>query len=333
VTAPEVLRDEGPAAPRTAGPAFGALLRSALAGTATGPSLGVVVVNYCSHTLLEQNLPAGLAAAGVRVVVVDNFSGDAERRALRALAAKRDWTLVEQENVGFGDGVNAGVLRGAQLGCRVFIALNPDAVADPATLVALGRAAATEPMALVSPEVVRSDGGPFFRGSLVSMRTGRVRTGWVPGDGDPEWKNWLSGACVAFSGSAFAELNGFAPGYFLYWEDVDLSRRASAMGAELVIRRDLTVVHDEGGTHNLPASRPKSPLYYYYNTRNRLLFGARHARPEDRRAWLLATPGESLQIWLRGGRRQLLTRPGGLWAAVRGTFAGVRLFARRTVAD
>lgn len=121
--------------------------------------------------------------------------------------------------------------------------------------------------------------------------------------------------------------------YFLYWEDVDFSIRATKAGVGLILRDDLCVVHDEGGTQQRPGSRAKSSLYYYYNTRNRLLFGVAHAAAGSRRTWLLQTPRQSYRIWLRGGRRQLLESPGGLVAAIRGTAAGLGRFlgARRAV--
>lgn len=307
-------------------------LRAALAAPAEPgvPRTAVVVVNYGSHQLLAANLRPGLAeAAGVRIVVVDNYSTGSERESVAALAAERGWELVAPDgNLGFGEGVNLGVLRGAELGCRVFVTLNPDALASAAVLAELGRAVSAAPAALVSPLVARPDGSPFFRGSTIDMRTGRIRTGWIPGDDDPVWKNWLSGACIAFSGAAFAQAGGYADGYFLYWEDVELSRRAADRGLELQLRDDLSVVHDEGGTHTARNRRAKSPLYYYFNTRNRLLFAARVAAPADRRSWLLSTPRESLRIWLRGGRRQLLTEPQGMLAALRGTLAGLREYRR-----
>ena len=309
---------------------YGQLLRAALAGPADPDApLGVVVVSYGSHRLLADNLPPSLAErAGARIVVVDNLSTAAERVELRRLATQRSWILVEPSaNEGFGAGVNRGVLRAAEAGCRSFLALNPDAVISEDVLRELARCVAVRPRALFSPRVVSSAGRVAFRGSLVDMRSGRMRSGWIVGDDDPSWKNWLTGACLAFSGEAFAELEGFADGYFLYWEDVDLSRRAAAAGLDLVFREDVSVIHDEGGTHNAPGeSRAKSSTYYYYNTRNRLLFGARHAVGPDRRTWLLRTPAESFRIWLRGGRRQLLNRPGGLIAALRGTLSGLRLY-------
>lgn len=313
---------------RDAQPGYSEDLRRALRQEAAPgtPRLGVVVVNYGSSDLLAENLPPGLASTSdAQIVVVDNFSTEQERSAVRSLAAARGWELVQSaENVGFGEGVNAGVLRAAEVGCRVFVALNPDAKASPAVLRALAREAGEHQRALISPALARSDGRPFYRGASIDLRTGEIRGGWV-GPGDPDARNWLSGACLAFSGETWAELGGFSEGYFLYWEDVDLSLRAAKAGIALVFREDLTVIHDEGGTHRVSGER-KSPLYYYYNTRNRLVLASRLIAPADRKAWLLSTPRASFRIWKRGGRRQLLTQPAGAWAAVRGTLAGVRTY-------
>ncbi|MFT3888305.1 MAG: glycosyltransferase [Arachnia sp.] len=325
--------DGAAAGEQLAGPVFGERLRAALTGARRAHAdLGVVVVNYGASSLLERNLPEGLgASAGARIAVVDNYTTAEEREKLRRLATERDWILVEPDgNLGFGEGVNAGVLAAAESGCRSFVTLNPDAQADADVLIALKSAVEEHGRAMVSPHVVSSDGRLQFRGSTVSLRDGRMRSGWIDGDDDPEWKNWLTGACLAFSGETFAELGGFAEEYFLYWEDVDLSRRAADLGIELVLRPDLRVVHDEGGTHTDEGSRAKSPVYYYYNARNRLIFGARFAPAEYRRAWLRDTPRESLRIWLRGGRRQLLTQPRGAVQTVRGAVDGIKGYRRLT---
>lgn len=312
----------------TSGPDYAEALKAAL----THPQregVALVIVSFASSDMVAENLPSDLAAHAVQVVVVDNWSSGAERANARQLADANGWLLVEPTaNLGFGEGVNAGVLAAAQLGYREFVTLNPDAVCTATTIVDLGRATAERPLALISPVVLRPDGTSFFTGSTIDVSRGRIRSGWIDGDADPVWKNWLSGACLAFSGGCFAALEGFAPEYFLYWEDVDLSRRAADLGMELVLRRDLSVGHDEGGTHGTTQGSGKSSLYYYYNTRNRLVFCAALA-PQARGGWLATTPVESYRIWRRGGRRQLLTQPGGVWAALRGTVAGLRLALKR----
>lgn len=295
-------------------------------------AFALVVVNYGSHELIAENVPTTALEAGARVYIVDNPSSVAECEAVRRLCAERDWTLVvSPANDGFGSGVNRGVRAAIADGLDVFVLLNPDASADGPVLAELARAVRLDPGAVVAPRIVGSDGHTDFDGAMVSLATGRTRMRRIDGDDDPEWVNWLTGACMAFDRAGFEEAGGFAEDYFLYWEDVDFSRRAVAAGRRLVVRHDLQVVHDEGGTQGSQGRRAKSHSYYYWNCRNRLVFGRRFARVPWR-DWLRATPGQSWQILLRGGRRQILEDPGTLFAAVRGTLAGIVMARRRSQA-
>lgn len=290
-----------------------------------GSRTAVVVVNYGSHSMIAAALdPESLAAAGLVVVVVDNFSSVAERRAAQSLCRERGWLLECCDNRGFGAGMNRGATRAIRAGCDAIVALNPDAKADAGTLVALGQQVLVNRREMVSPAMIDSVGRVHFRGAQVNMATGQIRSGWATRDDDQTWRNWLSGACLAYSVDIHSELRGFDEAYFLYWEDVDFSRRAAESGISLNLRDDLVVTHDEGGTHGAQLTRAKSPLYYYYNTRNRLRFAVRHCRTRSELAgWIASTPRQSLQIWLRGGKRQLLSHPRGALGALKGTVAGL----------
>ena len=293
---------------------------STAAATAVGDpgTTGIVVVNFGSHELLAGNLAAESEfGPDFRVVVVDNYSTDAERAAVLALGATAGWDIVGRSgNEGFGVGVNAGVDRASELGCTTFIVLNPDAVLTLRVAVALRQHVIDHPGDLVAPLIVDSSGAVVSQGSLVSMRTGRMsrdRSASVAGS-----RRWLTGAALAVHQDLWGAIGGFDPKYFLYWEDVDLSLRAQDAGGSLVVRTDLTVIHDEGGTQGDQRGRAKSNTYYYFNARNRMVFAARHLDRRGVLRWLLATPAETWRILLRGGRRQLLQTPSGLFAAARG---------------
>ncbi len=288
----------------------------------------LIVVNFGDPSLIAENLVSS-HESGTLVVVVDNFHSPQARAATAALCEDNGWVYVASPNDGFGAGVNRGLLAARARGCRTFTALNPDAIASPEVIRELARHVAAHPDDLVSPYMDTSDGRPHFRGIAVSMRTGQMRSGWNAADDDPEWKNWLSGACLAFSDAALDRLGGFSEEFFLYWEDVDISRRAAALGLRLVVRSDLVVVHDEGGTHQRRGSRAKSPVYYYYNIRNRLLFGRRMLSGRAWARWVLHSPRQSLLIWMRGGRKQALTDPRGVIAALRGLGAGLAQVVRQ----
>ena len=77
----------------------------------------------------------------------------------------------------------------------------------------------------------------------------------------------------------------------MYWEDLEFSFRCRQLGGELVVP-DLTAVHAVGGTQGASG---KSPLYRYYNCRNRLLFARRNLSRRQSRA------GCSARRPMRGG--------------------------------
>lgn len=296
----------------------------------TTTAYAVIIVNYGDPSLVARNIGVDIDADdGALVVLVDNFHSDDARANAEDLCRERGWVFVTSSNDGFGAGVNRGVAAARAHGHSALITLNPDAVASADVLRELARHVTADPLALVSPFMDTGDGRPHFRGARVNRRTGQMRSGWSTDDDDPEWANWLSGACLAFSAQAFDALGGFSEDFFLYWEDVDISRRAAEQGMRLEIRPDLFVVHDEGGTQDAASDRTKSPTYYFYNIRNRMLFGRRHLRGRDWARWVLASPRQSALIWMRGGRKQAFTEPRGLLAAGRGMLAGAAQLVRR----
>src|SRR4051794_11976825 len=56
--------------------------------------VGLIVVNFASHHLLEQNLARLAPDEMTYIVVVDSFSDNDERVAVRHLAARHGWALV-----------------------------------------------------------------------------------------------------------------------------------------------------------------------------------------------------------------------------------------------
>ncbi|MGW6131953.1 glycosyltransferase family 2 protein [Cellulomonas sp. NPDC055163] len=285
--------------------------------------LGVVVVNYGSSDLLRTNLPDELTAGGARVHVVDNFSGDAERHAVRELAGERGWSLLELDNVGFGAGMNAGSAAARAAGADTLLLLNPDASIPAAGLAELVATTRAEPLTMLSPLIVLPSGRLQFRGSQVLVREGRTRAA----DGsDPDLAGaWLAGTVLVLSVTLWDAIGGFDDDYFLYWEDVDLSWRCTAVGGRLLVDPRVRATHDVGGTQATAHPQAKSTTYYYWNCRNRLLFAARHLGPRDRLRWALRTPGYAVEVLLRGGRRQFAHPVAPVGAALRGSLAGLRL--------
>lgn len=290
-----------------------------------GDGLAIVVVDYGSSALLaehlvavEHELPEAL------IVVVHNPTSAAECQAVEALVTERGWTAVyPTDNLGFGGGVNVGVIAALESATTTMLMLlNPDASIGAEATALLVERARRDPLALVGPTVRRPDGRPWSSGHLLSMHSGAMRSlgSAAPADDPGPWMPWLSGACLVLSATLWRAVGGFDEDYFLYWEDVDLSKRVLDAGGSIVFLPEALALHDEGGTHDdgTGGSRAKSPTYYYYNVVNRLRFAAVHLDQDLRRRWLRSSPSASWQILLRGGRRQFLHPAAPLGSAWRG---------------
>lgn len=271
----------------------------------------VVVVNYGSSALLEANLVATVADARPdAVVVVDNPTTVDERERMRRLASREGWTLIEPGvNTGFGGGMNLGAEAALAQGAAGLLLLNPDARTDGASVRRLRAETDRDPLALCAPLILTPAGTTWFAGADLSLADGRTRGRAKRSlhPGDESWE-WLTGACLWMTAELWRATGGFDEDYFLYWEDVDLSRRAVRIGGSLILVDDAVAVHDEGATHRdaRQTDRRKSETYYYFNIRNRMLFGTRFLDDEGVRRWRAGVAASAREIVLRGGRAQLL---------------------------
>ena len=56
--------------------------------------------------------------------------------------------------------------------------------------------------------------------------------------------DWVAGMFQLFRSDAFAGLNGFDEGFFLYYEDVDICARLMAKGMKVMVCPSVSIVHD-----------------------------------------------------------------------------------------
>lgn len=284
----------------------------------------IVIVNYGSHDLIERDFGSlDLASVNANIYVVDNFKSDADTRSINRICERHQWVLeINDCNEGFGAGVNRGVTRAQQEGCWAYLIVNPDVELTDSAMQALFAHLREEPNTVVSPLINRPDGRPWFAGGSLDMHTGAVRTS-VPVDMSLP-TSWLSGACLGITDQVWRNSGGFDENYFMYWEDLDFTARCRAAGADLAVDQDVVVTHDVGGTQG----GVKSPMYTYYNCRNRLLYAAKWLSESQRKQWISSTGSRSYEILLRGAGRKALLHWTSVSAAARGTAAGLKI-ARR----
>ena len=189
---------------------------------------------------------------GDELIVVDNDSSDGTPGAVRELAP--DAIVVEAgANLGFAAGCNRGASTASG---ELLCFLNPDAVPDPGFREAIERPLADGRGWAAWQGLVTAEGG-----RVVNTRGGVVHfTGiaWAGGAGEPfaegsrgvparepstSEPGFVSGACLAIPRPVFERIGGFAEGFFLYHEDVDLSLRLRLAGERLGVEPAARVEH------------------------------------------------------------------------------------------
>lgn len=271
------------------------------------PRLSVVIVNYhhwrdTARLVRQLRATPCLARGEAEVVVVDNHSPRhpvvPKLRRLAGVSLRR-W----RRNRGFARAVNEG--------CRLsqgewLLLLNPDMTMAPDFLAeVLARADALgdaqRRLGIVGFRLANADGsrqlstGPFptLAGTLAGLALPRSRRKYTaPPEGGPCPVDWVTGCCLLVRRACWEDLGGLDPDFFLYYEDVDLCRRALA--------RDWSVWFDPGACaiHHDPLHARAVPAHLRLITRHALLTYARkHWAGWQFRA--LATL-VSAEAWVRG---------------------------------
>lgn len=234
------------------------------------PSVLVVTVTYNTGQTLIPFLEslATASAHPLTAVIVDNASPDLTIE--RSVAEAHGAIFLElEQNRGYGGGVTAGVDAYGDSADYILIT-NPDVSFSPGSVDVLVQVAEAAPDAgAVGPRILDADGTvyPSAR-NLPSLRTGighalfgRIwptnpwsRSYRAERDygSDSRDAGWLSGACLLVRKTAYDEINGFDPSFFMYFEDVDLGARLGKSGWRNVYVPASTVTHT--GAHSTSRS-------------------------------------------------------------------------------
>jgi GT2 family glycosyltransferase len=256
------------------------------------PEILVVIVHF--RTLpevlacLESLAREVVVLPQVKVSLWDNQSADGSVKRIREVSNERGWDdwleiLESEENLGFGAGNNAVIaplLESGELADHILL-LNPDTVVCPGAIVELVRFQMEHSEAdFVGPATSSSDCGPditaFRFPGLIShiveglrFRTfARVFRRWEVAPAlrtEPHRCDWVSGGCVLIRRRVFETVGLFDSRFFLYFEEVDLSRRAAKHGFRSWYIPQAEIFHHAGAATGLgrAGSPPQLPAYWF----------------------------------------------------------------------
>lgn len=258
----------------------------------------VVIVNFktadlvaaCLKSLAEEHLQT----PQLRVVVVDNPGDDDSATQLDATVSANGWrewveVLPMPRNGGFAYGVNAGVQTGLTAAAPpdAFLLLNPDTYIHPGAIAALVDFLATNPSTGIAGSRLEDADGtvqhsrfrfPSIASTLdealklgIVSRLLRHRVTCPPLTDAPHETDWLAGASMLIRREVFEQVGPFDEGYFLYFEELDFSRRARDLGISSWYVPQSRVVHLVGQSTGVTVRdrRPNRIPAYWFESRSR----------------------------------------------------------------
>lgn len=246
----------------------------------------ILIVGYHTSDELDRCLRSiEVHEPDVDVVVVDHDADPARGTALSA-AHPRVRYLARRENPGFGAGINYAAARATS---DLLLVLNPDVeLVAPIVAPLWACLEAHADVAIVGGLVREADGtvqASARRFPDVSTPFGG-RTSWLTrvAPGNPLSRrnlsvtdmaagaaavDWVTGAFMMIRRPVFLDLGGFDEGFFMYWEDADLCRRALAAGWKTMYEPAAEVVHLTGRSSRHAPLRSlvafhRSVFHYYW---------------------------------------------------------------------
>jgi N-acetylglucosaminyl-diphospho-decaprenol L-rhamnosyltransferase len=248
--------------------------------------LAVIILNYrtakltadCLDSIAEDVMP------GMRVVVVDNASGDGSDDAIAAHIDAHGYEhfaelLRSPINGGFSAGNNLAI---RAIPARAYVLLNSDTLVRKGALTELRRVLLERPeVGLVGPSFEDGDGTlleschdlPHPLSELVrSANTGLVAAALSRFSPTARYSDlplepvWMPFACVAFRRDMIDVVGLLDEGFFMYFEDVDYCLRIREAGYKLLYWPRARIVHLVGKSSNVTAvaaAQKRAPRYYY----------------------------------------------------------------------
>jgi GT2 family glycosyltransferase len=289
------------------------------------PRVSAIVVSFNSQAHLERCLGSVLDAVD-DVVVVDSASSDGSGELVRERCPSV--RVIElAENRGFGAAMNAGV---EATDGDYLLLLNADAWAKEGAVAELVGCAERDPQAgIVGPRLSNPDGTlqrsvrgyptpwrlvtEYFFLRWLAPRSRLLNSFYGAGFDHRSTVSaeFLVGAALLVRRSAFDEVGGFDPDFFMFNEEVDLSYRMKRAGRRILFFPAAEFVHLGGAS-----TTPVWDRMYREQLRSHLRFLTKHHGPvvAERMRRVLVSAMRLRALVFRGERRRL-SRATARWLA------------------
>ena len=285
--------------------------------------ISIVTVNWNAGPQLKECLDSLLAhntGEVSRILVVDNGSTDGSADAVESLPGVE--VIRTGKNLGFGAACNIGA---KAVSAPYILFLNPDTRLEAGSLsvpLAFMEQPENAKVGICGIQLVDEQGKvsrtcarfPSL-GRLVSSALGLDKLQGLQGSGvhmhdwdhmDSRQVDHVMGAFYLMRREVFKQVDGFDERFFVYLEDVDLSKVVKDLGSDIWYLTEAQAFHAGGGT-----SRQVKVHRLFYSLRSRLLYAFKHF--PHWQAWTLVAVTNLLEPFTRS-----------VWCLLRGDVAGAK---------
>lgn len=220
-------------------------------------ALSIITVTYKSWSTLRDLLVSlqqtNFHGIRIEIIVVNNYSID--KKHIEFTEQFPEITFIQNpKNSGFASGCNLGAQRAKG---SHFLFLNPDTVSTTDAIPRMYAYLKNNPnCGIVSCLQKRPDGTfekskryfpklstifGFFR-VLNSKSLERN----IKETANKLHPDWVSGAVVCISRTWFAKIKGWNEDYWMYYEDIEFSKKIRDLGGEVILLKDTFIIHKHG---------------------------------------------------------------------------------------
>ncbi len=257
-------------------------------------SLSIIIVSYRCWSKLDACLKSIAAQdmKDIEVIVVDNNSNDGQAQSF-TLKYPQIRFVLQDVNGGFAQACNKGASFAEH---EWLLFLNPDTVLPPGALKQLMERVSIEPTwKLIGIRQLDESGkdthphGLFLKWwnvwapvrSLERLIKGKKFSKPYLSTAPVTYPDWISGSFVLIRKSDFEELGKWDERFWMYCEDMDLSKRAADKGWLRVMYNEIQCVHTHGGSSRIDPETKAitktevivSTIRYFRKYNNRVMFG------------------------------------------------------------
>ena len=133
-----------------------------------------------------------------------------------------------------------------------FLVLNPDVKIENSLINNILSEMIKYSLPILSPIAKSNDGKILDNGRMypkvftpmLRLISDKYRTDYIFTKSNIHKVDWISGMFIMIKSDVFSDLNGFDERFFLYYDDVDLCRRANESGYNVSLTTKYSVIHE-----------------------------------------------------------------------------------------